>query len=247
MSDPPRPSVVVSPSARRRLADALEPGHDDDLAGVELGVDAARLDAGDAGLAVAAVGLDPGLGAGQRDGRRADRVEGHRDERRALVLAGGEEDVELARVGLIGDRRGQLEELVGRVAHGGHDDDELRSGGALAGDPARHAADPVGIGERGAAELLDDERRRHRLSLPAGIGTLGPRLGGPDMPGRNAKSRVPPSARSEATPSRTIGAAASSRRAHRAARDACGGSLAVSRDLAVPPRIVGPRIAADGR
>ena len=37
-----------------------------------------------------------------------------------------------------------------------------RAGGALAGDPPRDAPDPVGIGERGAAELLDDER-------PAGI------------------------------------------------------------------------------
>ena len=65
-------------------------------------------------------------------------------------------------------RRGQLEQLVGRVAHRGHDDDQLRPGGTLAGDPPRHPADPVGIGERGAAELLDDERRRHRLSLAAG-------------------------------------------------------------------------------
>ena len=68
-------------------------------------------------------------------------------EGRALVLAGGEQDVELARVGLVGDRRREAEQLVGRVAHRGHDDDEVAPGGALAGDPPRDALDPVGVGD----------------------------------------------------------------------------------------------------
>ena len=45
----------------------------------------------------------------------------------ALVLAGGEQDVELAGVGLVRDGGGEGEELVGGVAHRGHDDDELAS------------------------------------------------------------------------------------------------------------------------
>ena len=44
--------------AHRRARLALEPGDDDDLARAQLLVDAARLDAGDAGPAVAAVGRD---------------------------------------------------------------------------------------------------------------------------------------------------------------------------------------------
>ena len=64
-------------------------------------------------------------------------------ERRALVLAGREQDVELARVGLVGDRRGQAEQLVGRVAHGRDDHDEVVAGGALARDPPRDPLDPV--------------------------------------------------------------------------------------------------------
>ena len=95
------------------------------LPAVELGADAARLDAGDPGAAVAAVGGDAGLRAGQADGRHAEAVEGHRQEGRALVLAGGEQDVELARVGLVGDRRREAEQLVGGVAHRRHDDDEV--------------------------------------------------------------------------------------------------------------------------
>ena len=47
------------------------------------------------------------------------------------------------------------------------------AGGALAGDPPRDAPDPVRVGEAGAPELLDDERRgRHRGILPPGSRAL---------------------------------------------------------------------------
>ena len=99
VSLPPRPSVVISWSMADVALWPWKPGDDDDLAALELGADAARLDAGDAGPAVRAVGGDAGLRAGQADGRDAERVEGHRDEGRALVLAGREQHVELARIG----------------------------------------------------------------------------------------------------------------------------------------------------
>ena len=162
VSEPPRPRVVVSALLGVGTALALEAGHDDHLAGVELLVDAGRIHGGDPGLAVAAVGRDAGLGAGQADRRDAERVEGHRQERGALVLAGREEHVELARVRLVGDRGGQGEELVGRVAHRADDDDELRAGCPLAGDPPGDALDPVRPGDRRAAELLDDEGGCHQ-------------------------------------------------------------------------------------
>ena len=176
VSLPPRPRVVISASVDGRGALALEPGHDDDLAAVQLGADPARLDAGDPGPAVAAVGGDPGLRPGQADRRDAERVERHRDERRALVLAGREQHVELARVGLVGDGRGEAEQLVGRVAHRGDDDDEVVAGGALARDPPGDALDPVGVGDRRATELLDDERGgMARGILPCGpSGRLAP-------------------------------------------------------------------------
>ena len=59
--------------------------------------------------------------------------------------------------GVVGDRGGQAEQLVGRVAHRRDDDDEVRAGGALAGDPPGHPPDPIGVGEAGATELLNDE------------------------------------------------------------------------------------------
>ena len=167
MSEPPRPSVVVSALSAAVGAQALEPGHDDDLAVGQLGPDAGRVDVGDPGLAVAAVGADPGLGAGQADRRDAERVEGHRDERRALVLAGREEHVELARIGLVGDRGGEAEELVGRVAHRAHDDDEVGSGRPLPGDPPGDALDPIRPGDRRAAELLHHEGGLHQGGIVA--------------------------------------------------------------------------------
>ena len=173
VSEPPRPRVVISAawiraglllSARRRsavvgraLAHALEAGHDHDPARRELGADAARVDVGDPGAAIAAVGGDAGLRAGQRDCRDAERVQRHRHQGRALVLARREEHVHLARVRFVGDRGGERDQLVGGVAHRGDDDHEVRAGGALARDPPGDAPDAVRIGERRAAEFLDNE------------------------------------------------------------------------------------------
>jgi hypothetical protein len=149
--------VVVD--GRRALS--LEAGHDDDLARSEFGVDAARVDPRDPGPAVAAIRGDPGLWSGQADRRDAQAVERHRQQGCALVLASREQDVELARVGLVRDRRGEAEQLVGRIAHRGDDDDQVVSGGTFARDPSGDAFDAVGVGHRGATELLDDERGRH--------------------------------------------------------------------------------------
>ena len=98
-----RGRVGAAPAERRDLrvgcgvaAQPLEAGDDDDLALLDLGLDPPRFDVGDAGLAVAAVGRDAGLRAGQADGRQPERVEGHRDERRRLMLARGQQHVELA-------------------------------------------------------------------------------------------------------------------------------------------------------
>ena len=130
--------------------------------------DPPRLHVRDPRPAVRLVRGDPGLRAGQRDRPDAERVERHRDERRALVLAGGQEHVELARVGVVGDRRGEREQLVRRVAHRRDDDHEVRAGRAGARDPLRDPPDPIGLAERRAAELLDDELAGHGAgSLPA--------------------------------------------------------------------------------
>ena len=143
-------------------AHALEAGDDDDLAGGELRADAPGVDARDPRPAVAAVGGDAGLRAREADRRRRPATCSAIDiEGRALVLAGGEEHVQLAGIGLVRDGGGQGEELVRGVAHRGHDDDELGTVRALADDPPRDAPDALGVGHRRAAELHDDEGAGH--------------------------------------------------------------------------------------
>jgi hypothetical protein len=164
-----RRRVAAASTERRDLlvegrcgALALEAGHDRDLPVLQLGPDATGLHARDAGPAVGPVGRDAGLRPGQADRRHPDRVEGHGDERRALVLAGGQQHVELARVRVLGDGGRQPQQLVGRVAHGRDHDHEVVAGRSLAGDAAGHALDAVGARDGRAAEFLDDEGGRHR-------------------------------------------------------------------------------------
>src|SRR5439155_16291666 len=80
-------------------AGPLEAGHDNDPACRELLADAFGLDARDAGATVEPVGADPRLRTREADRFGAALVEGHDEQRGADVLAGGEQQVELARVG----------------------------------------------------------------------------------------------------------------------------------------------------
>ena len=69
------------------------------------------------------------------------------------MLAGGEEDVQFARIGLVGDARREAEELVRGVAHRRHDDDQVVAGRALARDPPGDPLDAVGAGDGRAADI----------------------------------------------------------------------------------------------
>ncbi len=78
------------------LVDPLEPGDDDDLAAVERLDHALGRDVADAGLGVEAVGDDADLRSREADRRHAERLDRHRQERHADLLAGREEHVHLA-------------------------------------------------------------------------------------------------------------------------------------------------------
>ena len=191
--EPPRPRVVISPSSAARALWPWKPGHDDDLAGGELGADAARARCRRSGPGRSGRRcVMPACGPVRLIAGDAERVERHRHEGRALVLAGREQDVELARVGLVGDRRGEAEQLVGGVAHRGHDDDEVAAGGALAGDPAGDALDAVGVGDGRATELLDDERAQASAAHSSGASS-GARRDGPST--ALARAAFPPHVR----------------------------------------------------
>ena len=150
--------------------DALEPGHEHDLAVVERLVDAARAHLDDLRLPVHRVGDDPGLGAGERDRLVPEVEDRHRRERAGDALADRDEHVELARVRLVGDLARQVEELVRRVAHRGEDTDDAVAPLAGGDEPAGDALELLGVAHRGAAELHHD---RAALGSTASASTVG--------------------------------------------------------------------------
>ena len=103
------------------------------------------------------VGDDPGLRAGERHRRLALVDDRHAQQRRRDALARGEQHVHLAGRGLAGDVVGEALEVVGRLAHGGHDDHDVVAGAAGAHDVLGDGPDAIGVGDRRAPELLHDQ------------------------------------------------------------------------------------------
>ena len=101
----------------------------------------------------------------------AEVVQRHAQQRRRLALAGGDEHVHLpARAGCRDTSVGQAEQLVGLLAHGADDHDDLVAPAAGAGDVVGDLADALGVGDRRAAELLDEQRHgreRYRAAGPS--------------------------------------------------------------------------------
>ena len=81
----------------------------------------------------------------------------HREQRHRDPLAGGEQHVELAPRRQRADLLGEVEQLVGGVAHRGHDDDHVVAGPSGVDDALRDALDALGIGHGRAAVLLHDK------------------------------------------------------------------------------------------
>ena len=93
-----------------------------------------------------------------------ERLDGHRHQRVGDALAGGQQHVHLARRRRRAHLLGQVQQVVGGVAHRrDHDDDVVA---LLLGldDALGDAADPVGVGHRRSAVLLHDERHVDRFS-----------------------------------------------------------------------------------
>ena len=125
--DRDRRRVRAAAAQRRHVMrgrDALKAGDEHDQVLVERLADPVGADVEDPRLGVGGVGDDPRLGAGQRDRAVAEVVDRHRAQRAGDALAGGEQHVHLARVGVGRDLLGHRDQLVGRLAarrQDGHD------------------------------------------------------------------------------------------------------------------------------
>ena len=137
--------------------DALEAGDDRDAPVVERLRDPARRDVDDPRLAVRGVGDDAGLRAGERARLVAEVGDRHREQRHRDALAGGQQHVELARGRQRGDLLGEVDQLVGGVAHRGDDDDDVVAGLPGVDDPLGDPLDALGVGHGRAAVLLHDQ------------------------------------------------------------------------------------------
>ena len=127
------------------------------LAARELVLDAERTHLDDARVDVTIVGDDARLAAGEADRVAAELADGHRQQRHRDALAGGQQHVELAPVGVGRDLLGEAEELVGRVAHRRDDDHDVVPGAPRAHDAIGDLLDAGDVGDARAAVFLDDD------------------------------------------------------------------------------------------
>ena len=127
--------------------EALEPGDDDDRPLVEGFAQADGRDVDDARRAVLRVGDHSGLAAGERTRLEAHRVDGHGEQRHRDALTAREQHVELARGGDRRDLVGEIEQLVGRVAHRAHGDDDVVPRSSRVHDALGDALDALCVGD----------------------------------------------------------------------------------------------------
>ena len=85
------------------------------------------------------------------------RLDGHGHQGDGDLLAGGQQHVHLAGRRLLADLAGQRDQLVGGVAAGADDDDDLVAGLFGADGPPCRRHDPLGGRHTGAAEFLHDK------------------------------------------------------------------------------------------
>ena len=147
------------------FGDALESGDDHYFAVRQLVRDTLRRKPGDLRHAEGVGGSDARLRPAEADGGVALRAQAHRHQRARAQFAGGEQNVELAPVGVVRHLAGERDELVGGVAHGADDGDHAVPAVPSPRDARRRVLNLIRIGERTAAVLLHNQR--HFSKTPA--------------------------------------------------------------------------------
>jgi hypothetical protein len=136
------------------------PGDNDDAPAGELVLHAKRPHLDDARVHMPVGGDDPRLTAREADRVASEIADGDRQQRHRDALAGGEQHVELAPVGIGRHLLGEREQVVRGPAHRGDDHDDAVSGGARAHHARGDAPNARDVRHAGAAVLLDDDGHR---------------------------------------------------------------------------------------
>ena len=139
------------------LVNALEAGHDHHLAGLELGADAGIVDLLDARLGVGAVGEDAHLVAGIGHRLDATLEQRHGQQADGDLLAGGDHDIQLARIGLLHDLLGEADQAIGLATHGRYHHHDLVARLMEAFHLLGDLLDTLHRTHRGTAEFLYDQ------------------------------------------------------------------------------------------
>jgi hypothetical protein len=153
-------AAAESRDVARDPVEALEARDDRDSALVEGLAHALRRHVDDLRGAVLGGGQHAGLAAGERERLEPHALDRHREQGHRDALAGGEQHVELSGGRDRGDLGGEIQQLVGGVAHRADGDDDVVAGTASVDDALGHALDALGVCDRGTAELLHDQCHR---------------------------------------------------------------------------------------
>ncbi len=147
------------------VVDPLKAGSDDDLACVERGAHPLGRNLANPRLGVRAVGLDADLRPGHAHCLVAQRLDRHRHQRHAHLLARREQHIHLARRRVVVDLVGQVDQHVGAVPHGADDHHHLVAVLMGANRLPRRGQNLFTVGNAGAAELLHNQRHGRKLGM----------------------------------------------------------------------------------
>jgi hypothetical protein len=139
------------------IRNTLESGDDNDLAARELVLHPERPHFDDARIDMAIVGDNARLAAGEADRIAAKLADRHGKERHGDALAGREQHVQFAPVRVGRHLLGHREEIVRRVAHRGHDNDDVVRLASRAHDALGDTFELLHVGYAAAAILLNDD------------------------------------------------------------------------------------------
>ena len=146
------------------LVNALETCNNNDAAVIQLCLEALACDTLDAGIRVVAVGLQTDLPAGQGYDRKAQLLDGHRQQRHGDHLAGVEQNVHLTLRRTVVQLGSLYDQIIRGIALRGYNYNNLIACLCGLGNNVRNILQSLGVGNRSAAELLHNKTHTNYVS-----------------------------------------------------------------------------------